>query len=66
MGIGQGIEFDYCCVHGFALAEMGVKTIMYNLTQTVVQIMIHQMFYTLNQLILNMLEVLLKKSNQMV
>ena len=29
--IGQGIEFDYCCVHAsFALAEMGVKTIMYN------------------------------------
>ena len=29
--IGQGIEFDYCCVHAsFALAEMGVKSIMYN------------------------------------
>ena len=29
--IGQGIEFDYCCVHAsFALKEMGVKTIMYN------------------------------------
>jgi carbamoyl-phosphate synthase large subunit len=29
--IGQGIEFDYCCVHAsFALNEMGVKTIMYN------------------------------------
>jgi carbamoyl-phosphate synthase large subunit len=29
--IGQGIEFDYCCVHAsFALAEMGIKTIMYN------------------------------------
>lgn len=29
--IGQGIEFDYCCVHAsFALTEMGVKTIMYN------------------------------------
>jgi carbamoyl-phosphate synthase large subunit len=29
--IGQGIEFDYCCVHAsFALGEMGVKTIMYN------------------------------------
>ena len=29
--IGQGIEFDYCCVHAsFALSEMGVKTIMYN------------------------------------
>ncbi|MDQ1339931.1 MAG: carbamoyl-phosphate synthase large subunit, partial [Campylobacterota bacterium] len=29
--IGQGIEFDYCCVHAsFALAEMGVKNIMYN------------------------------------
>ncbi|MFV1957408.1 MAG: carbamoyl-phosphate synthase large subunit, partial [bacterium] len=29
--IGQGIEFDYCCVHGvFALAEEGYETIMVN------------------------------------
>ncbi|MDD5448836.1 MAG: carbamoyl-phosphate synthase large subunit, partial [Actinomycetota bacterium] len=29
--IGQGIEFDYCCVHAaFALAEMGYETIMVN------------------------------------
>jgi carbamoyl-phosphate synthase large subunit len=29
--IGQGIEFDYCCVHAaFALEDLGVKTIMYN------------------------------------
>ncbi|WP_345987325.1 carbamoyl-phosphate synthase large subunit [Sulfurimonas sp. HSL1-2] len=29
--IGQGIEFDYCCVHAaFALEEMGIETIMYN------------------------------------
>lgn len=29
--IGQGIEFDYCCVHAsFALAEMNIETIMYN------------------------------------
>jgi carbamoyl-phosphate synthase large subunit len=29
--IGQGIEFDYCCVHAsFALNEMGIETIMYN------------------------------------
>ena len=29
--IGQGIEFDYCCVHAaFALNDMGIKTIMYN------------------------------------
>jgi carbamoyl-phosphate synthase large subunit len=29
--IGQGIEFDYCCVHAaFALKEMNIKTIMYN------------------------------------
>jgi carbamoyl-phosphate synthase large subunit len=29
--IGQGIEFDYCCVHAaFALKEMGIETIMYN------------------------------------
>jgi len=29
--IGQGIEFDYCCVHGlFALAEDGYETIMIN------------------------------------
>ncbi|MDO8945618.1 MAG: carbamoyl-phosphate synthase large subunit [Desulfocapsaceae bacterium] len=29
--IGQGIEFDYCCVHAaFALAEIGVESIMVN------------------------------------
>jgi len=29
--IGQGIEFDYCCVHGvFALRDAGYKTIMVN------------------------------------
>jgi len=29
--IGQGIEFDYCCVHGvFALGEDGFETIMVN------------------------------------
>ncbi|MEW6263429.1 MAG: carbamoyl-phosphate synthase large subunit [Thermodesulfobacteriota bacterium] len=29
--IGQGIEFDYCCVHAsFALREMGVESIMIN------------------------------------
>ncbi len=29
--IGQGIEFDYCCVHAaFALEDMGIETIMYN------------------------------------
>src|SRR5438046_9686987 len=30
--IGQGIEFDYCCVHAaFALCELGFETIMVNL-----------------------------------
>ncbi len=29
--IGQGIEFDYCCCHAaFALAEMGIESIMIN------------------------------------
>ncbi len=29
--IGQGIEFDYCCVHAsFALREMGIESIMVN------------------------------------
>src|SRR5690606_33133506 len=29
--IGQGIEFDYCCVHAaFALRELGYETIMVN------------------------------------
>ncbi|KMS58460.1 carbamoyl-phosphate synthase large subunit [Sphingobium cupriresistens] len=29
--IGQGIEFDYCCVHAcFALSEVGYETIMIN------------------------------------
>ena len=29
--IGQGIEFDYCCCHAaFAMAELGVESIMIN------------------------------------
>ena len=29
--IGQGIEFDYCCVHSsFAIREMGIESIMIN------------------------------------
>jgi len=29
--IGQGIEFDYCCVHAsFAIEDLGLKSIMYN------------------------------------
>jgi len=29
--IGQGIEFDYCCVHAaFALQDLGMESIMYN------------------------------------
>ena len=29
--IGQGIEFDYCCVHAsFALREAGFETVMVN------------------------------------
>ena len=29
--IGQGIEFDYCCVHAaFALRELGYETVMVN------------------------------------
>ena len=29
--IGQGIEFDYCCVHAsYALADAGFETIMVN------------------------------------
>ena len=29
--IGQGIEFDYCCVHAaFALRDLGVQSILYN------------------------------------
>ncbi|RDU73649.1 carbamoyl-phosphate synthase large subunit [Helicobacter aurati] len=29
--IGQGIEFDYCCVHAsFALKDLGIQSIMYN------------------------------------
>ncbi|MDG6245029.1 MAG: carbamoyl-phosphate synthase large subunit [Methanolobus sp.] len=29
--IGQGIEFDYCCVHAcYALRELGIETIMIN------------------------------------
>ena len=29
--IGQGIEFDYCCVHAaFALEELGIESIMVN------------------------------------
>ena len=29
--IGQGVEFDYCCVHAaFALSEAGYETVMVN------------------------------------
>ncbi len=29
--IGQGIEFDYCCVHAsFALQELGYESVMIN------------------------------------
>ena len=29
--IGQGIEFDYCCVHAsFAIKETGIESIMIN------------------------------------
>ena len=29
--IGQGIEFDYCCVHAsFALRDVGYETVMVN------------------------------------
>ena len=29
--IGQGIEFDYCCVHSsYAIREMGFESIMIN------------------------------------
>jgi len=29
--IGQGIEFDYCCVHAaYAISDMGMESIMYN------------------------------------
>ena len=29
--IGQGIEFDYCCVHAcYALRDLGIETIMLN------------------------------------
>jgi len=29
--IGQGIEFDYCCVHAaFALRRLGYETVMIN------------------------------------
>ena len=37
--IGQGIEFDYCCVHAcFALAEAGFETIMVNCNPETVSI----------------------------
>ena len=54
--IGQGIEFDYCCVHAsFALNEMGVKQLCITvILKLYLLIMIHQIFYTLNLLILNM------------
>ena len=54
--IGQGIEFDYCCVHlSFVLNEMGVKQLCITvILKLYLLIMIHQIFYTLNLLILNM------------
>src|SRR5438876_7889817 len=36
--IGQGIEFDYCCVHAaFALREDGFETLMVNSTRKTVR-----------------------------
>ena len=54
--IGQGIEFDYCCVHSsFALNDLGIKSIMYNCNPETVtaQIMTQAMCFTLSQLTLN-------------
>jgi carbamoyl-phosphate synthase large subunit len=46
--IGQGIEFDYCCVHAsFALREEGVESIMVNSNpETVSPITIHPTSFT--------------------
>jgi len=55
--IGQGIEFDYCCVHAsFALEDMSrsCTTVTPKLS---LQTMIHPIFSTSNQSILNMSEV---------
>ena len=53
--VGQGIEFDYCCVHAsYALKDMGITTIMYNCNpETSVRIMIPAIFCISNRLILN-------------
>jgi len=46
--IGQGIEFDYSCVHGVLSArEEGYETIMINCNpETVVPILIQRINYT--------------------
>ena len=48
--IGQGIEFDYCCVHSsYAIKEIGIESIMINCNLKLFQqILIHQIDYILN------------------
>lgn len=48
--IGQGIEFDYCCVHGvLAAAECGYETIMITVTlKRSLQILIRLINFILN------------------
>ena len=55
--IGQGIEFDYCCVQAvYGLKEMGYKTIMINCNpETVSTDLILLISYTLNLLPMKML-----------
>ena len=65
--IGQGIEFDYCCVHAaFALKEMGFETIIINCNRRQYQlIMIHLISFILNHLLLKMYLVYMKKKNHL-
>ncbi len=50
--IGQGIEFDYCCVHAsLAMQEEGIESIMVNCNpETVSTDLMFQIDFILNQL----------------
>ena len=51
--IGQGIEFDYCCVHAsFAISKLGYESIMIIVTLKLFLLtMIHLINYILSQLL---------------
>ena len=65
--IGQGIEFDYCCVHAaYSLSEIGFETIMINCNpETVSTDYDTSDKLYLNLLVMKMFFLLLKRKTKM-